>query len=331
MKYTFFSLCLSLFLTFVFPFNVFSKTFNVLNTIEGQVYDQNRVPVSDMYVELLNDVESQIARTKTSSAGRFSFVGVSSGRFKVKVLSSGKNFLQQIQDVDIVNLRSSSSDIVFVEFYLRFDKGTTEASQKTVPEAIFVQEIPQSAKKLYEEGISKLSKNQNQALLDIEQAVQIFPDYFDALDQLGKIHNLRRDYAKAYPYFLRAIEVNKRSVSSYYSLSYAYYQLEKISAALESVRAALTITSSSVDVQVLYGILLKKNGNYQDSEKALLKAKSLSKKLNAEIYWQLALLYNKMNRNKDAAKELETFLELSPNSPDKKKIQELIVKLTNSK
>ena len=309
--------------------NVFCKTVNILNKIEGQVYDQNRVPVSDMYVELLNDVESLIARTKTSSTGRFSFSGVSSGRFKVRVLSSGKNFLQQTQDVDVVNLRSTSSDIVFVEFYLRFDKSASEALQKNLPDAIFVQEAPQNAKRFYEEGVAKADKNQDQAILDLEQAIKIFPDYFVALDLLGKIYNLRKDYNNAYPYLLKAVELNKRSVSSYYSLSYAFYRLEKNSLALEAAKKAVIINAGLADVQLLYGILLKINGNFQESEKALLKVKSLSKKPNAETHWQLALLYNKMSRNKDAAKELETFLKLSPDSPDTKKIQDLIIRLNN--
>ncbi|MGI9036769.1 MAG: tetratricopeptide repeat protein, partial [Pyrinomonadaceae bacterium] len=82
---------------------------------------------------------------------------------------------------------------------------------------------------------------------------------------------------------------------------------------------------------LLYGTLLRLNGDYQEAEKVLLKAKSLAKKPNPEISWQLALLYNKLKRNKEAANELETYLKIYPDSPDKKKVEDLIAKLKASK
>jgi len=85
-----------------------------------------------------------------------------------------------------------------------------------------------------------------------------------------------------------------------------------------------------MDAQLIHGTLLRITENYTDAEKALLKADTLAKKKNSEIHWQLALLYNRLNRNQDAINELETFLKLEPEAPDKKKIQDLIAKLKGS-
>lgn len=302
----------------------------MINRIEGQVYDQSRNPISEVYVELLNDVDSLVARTKTNYSGHFSFLGVSSGHFSIKVLPLGKNLLEQTQDIEINN-QLSRSDTVFVEFYLRPDKRGSDLSQESSPEAIFVQDIPSDARKLYESGISNLEKNQAKGLSELEEAIKIFPDYFDALSRLGREYISRKNYKQAYPYLLKAIDLNSRSLVSYYSLSYAFYQLEETPAALEAIKACIVLNANSVNSQLLYGTLLRKNGNYVNSEKTLLKAKSLSKKPNAEIHWQLALLYNKMKRNSDAADELETYLKITPNSPDKKDVKELIAKLRTSK
>lgn len=329
MKYFFCLFCLSLIFSFVCLPNVYSKPLRLINRIEGQVYDQNRVPVSDAFVELLNEVDSLVARTKTNTSGRFSFLGVSSGHFTIKVLPLGKDLLEQTQDIEINN-QLSRSDTVFVDFYLRFDKRAADVSQGIAPEAIFVQDVPQSARKLYEQGVGKLEKKQDEGLSDIEEAVKLFPNYFAALSRLGREYVSRKDYKKAYPHLLKAIDLNPRSINSYYSLSYAFYQLGEIPAALEAARACTILNGNSVNTQLLYGTLLRINGNYQDSEKNLLKAKSLAKKPNAEIHWQLSLLYNKLKRNKEAADELETYLKILPNSPDKQKIQELIAKLRTS-
>lgn len=310
--------------------NVFSKPIRAINRIEGQVYDQDRNPVPDVFVELLNEVNSLVGRTRTSTAGRFSFLGVSAGHFTIKVLPLGKNLLEQSQDIEINN-QLSRSDTVFVDFYLRPDKRASNILEETSPEAIFIQDVPQEARRLYKEGVINLEKKQDKGLSEIEEAIKIFPDYFDALGRLGREYVSRKNYSKAYPYLLKAIDLNPRSFSSYYSLSYAFYQLGEIPAALEAIKACIVLNADSVNTQLLYGTLLRIKGNYHDSEKTLLKAKSLAKKPNAEIHWQLSLLFNKLKRNTEAADELETYLKILPNSPDKKKIQDLIAKLRVAK
>jgi len=330
MRNLFCFLCLTLMFLFVSSASIFSKSLSVINRIEGQVYDQNRVPVENANVELLNEVDSLLSRTRTNSAGRFSFLGVSGGRFRIRVLPLGKNLIEQTQEVE-VNNQLSRSDTVFVDFYLRPYRRASSTLPERPAEAIFVQEVPLEAQKLYESGVSKLENNQDKGLLEIEEAIKIFPNYFNALSRLGKEYILRKDYQKAYPYLLKALDINPRSSSGYYSLSYAFYQLNEIPAALKAAELGVNVNASSVDAQLLYGTLLRVSGNYKEAERTLVKAKTLAKKPYAEIHWQLALLFNKLKRNKEAAEELEAYLKILPDSPDKNKIKDLISKLRTSK
>src|ERR1043166_5949911 len=99
MKILICGLCLSVVAMFATPSDVLPKTSNLINRIEGQVYDPNHRPVENVYVELLNEVDSVIQRTKTNSAGRFTFSGVPPGRLIVRVLPFGTNFMEQSQEV----------------------------------------------------------------------------------------------------------------------------------------------------------------------------------------------------------------------------------------
>ena len=303
----------------------------LLNRIEGQVYNPDRLPVADAYVELVNAVESTLSRTKTNAAGRFSFFGVPNGRFVVKVIPAGTNYLQQSQEVELASITSTGTDSAYIDFYLVYDKRAINTAPDRPAEAVFVQDVPPNARRLYESGANDLKKNWDKGVEEIEQAVAIFPDYFDALARLGQEYNSHQKYDKAYPYLLKAIDVNQRSYNSYYGLAYSFYQLKQIPAALKAAQATVTLNGNSADAQLLYGTLLRVSGNFQDAEKTLLKAKSIAKKPNPEVYYQLALVYNKLNRNQEAASELETYLKIYPDSPDKKKVQELIDKLKNAK
>jgi Carboxypeptidase regulatory-like domain/Tetratricopeptide repeat len=297
------------------------------NRIEGRVYNPQRIPVENVYVELRNEVESPIAQTKTDASGRFTFVGMPGGRYTVKVLPLRTNFMEQTQEVYITSTRPNSSDTAYVDIYLTYDKRSRESTTQKSPQVIFVQEIPPAAKKLYEAGVDDLSKKQDKGFAELEEALKISPDYFDALSLLGKEYVLRKNYEKAYPYLLKAIDINPRSYSSFFRLGYAFYQLKQYTAALKAANAAVILAPDSADAQQLCGTILRINENFAEAEKTLLKANSLSQGKNSETHFQLALLYNRLNRNPAAINELEIYLKLEPESPDKIKIQRLIAKL----
>jgi tetratricopeptide (TPR) repeat protein len=199
-------------------------------------------------------------------------------------------------------------------------------------EAVFVQEIPEDARKLYTAAVKDLSDKNDKGFEELDQALKIFPDYFDALNTAGRTYVQRKEYQKSLPYLIRAIDVNQRSYSSFFALAYACFQLNHTPEAVEAARGAVILQPTSVNAQHLYGTLLRMNGNYDLAEKALLQAKKLSKDSPvADVHMQLALLYNKLGRNNEAADELETYLSINPDAADKQRIKELIVKLRNEK
>jgi tetratricopeptide (TPR) repeat protein len=311
----------------VVSFSAFASNLSFFaNRIEGSVYSPNRMPVENVYVELMNDTYSTLSRVKTTSSGRFSFSGLSTGKFLVKALPAGLPYLEQTQEVYIQNFTRQTSDIAYVDFYLVADKKVNNTAEKP-PESIFVQEVPPAAQKLFEEGKKDLNKNLDTGFAKIEQSLSIFSNYFDALNLLGKEYVVRKNYEKAYPYMLKAIDINPRSFSNYFRLAYSFYQIKQYPAALEAARASTILVPDSIDAHQLYGTILRIDGRYEDAEKSLLKANALANGKNVETHWQLSLLYNRLNKNKAAIDELETVLKLAPDFPERDKVQTTIEKL----
>ncbi len=300
----------------------------LINRIEGQIWDPYRKPVSDVYVELLNELYSSISRVRTDSSGRFSFVGVSSGHFNVKVLTIGTNYLEYTEGVDVVNVFQGSSDSVYVNIYLKFDPRRVNTGLTGVTDTVYVQDIPVEAEKLYKKGVKLLDGQTDSGFFEIDAALQIFPTYFDALNTMGKQYTQRKEFQKAIPYLVRSVDVNNRSYSSFYALAYCAYKLNYFKEAIDAAKAATVIQPRSVNALLLYGTILRINGNFKDAEKPLKTAAEISKDTPvAEIHWQLALLYNRLSRNKEAVTELETYLKLMPDAPNKKEIEALITRL----
>lgn len=292
------------------------------NQIEGRVVTENNVAVNNAYVELYNDFDLLIQRARSSSQGRFTFRGLRAGRYIIRVKPYGTNLLEAMARVEIRNF-GTIPDFVYEDIVLEVDKRFTQPTE-TIIGTIFAQEIPDEAKQLFDSGTKKLKSGNEKGLDDLEAAIKIFPEYFDALNTLGITYISQGKNEQGYPLLLRAIDVNPRCPECFYSLAVAFYQLRQIEAGLKAAKAAVTLMPSSGDSQLLLGILFRISNNLADSEKTLLKAKELFKNPNPEVHWQLALLYDKTNRNNEAADELELYLKINPAAENKEQVKKLI-------
>lgn len=304
------------------------------NSITGMVFDaQSRQPISDLYVELLDRLGFTLARARITGGGRFAFRGMRAGDYQIKVLTLGTNYEEAVHDVRVVSLPLGngrySSDMVQVDIYLKLDPRKINTGSEGAATVVFAQEVPDEARKLYKKGVKLLEDKKDEGLDSLKQAVEIFPTYYDALDRLGTEYVRRNQHREAAPYLIKAIDVNKRSYTSFYALGVASYNLKNWQAAIEALNAATTINPQSINAQIFYGLVLRIDGQFEKAEKTLLKAKSLSEKSSpiAEIHWQLALLYEKTERYNEAADELERYLKINSKAQNAEQIKKLIVDL----
>lgn len=305
------------------------------NSISGLVFGEGRVPVADTYVQLLDELGQTITQTKTNGSGRYAFYGVASGRFKIKVFPVGTDYLEQIQEVllsPVSAVPGSGGDNQQVDFYLRFKEGVN-SGPFSVPGAIFAQEVPDEAKKLFDRGVTALrQKNEAEGFENLKKALDVFPNYFLALDRLGTEYAVRGrsnpSYFEAARILLtKAIEVNPKSYSSMFGLGLAQYHQGNINEALQNLERAIGVYNKSTNGYLWLGIAQKRAGKLAQAEDSFKRANDLSKGKEPDVHWQLAGLYNEQKRYAEAAERLELFLKNKPDARDAEKIKQLIAQL----
>ena len=306
------------------------------NSISGMVLGPARNAVSDIYLELLDEVGSTIGRAKTDASGRYAFHGLSDGRFKLRVLPYGTDYLEQEQEVMLVSISAvpgSGADRQQVDIVLRMNERALAGPFAAPPGVIFAQDVPAEAKKLYEAGVGYLrEKKEKEGFESLKKAVEAFPDYYLALHRLGAEYAVRgtnnRNYLEAAIILLsRAVEVNPKGFSSVFALGWTQYQFGIADDAVLNLRKATGLYGKSADTYLWLGKALKRAGKLDQAEVAFKKADELTSGKSSEAHWQMAGLYGDQKRYKEAADELELFLKTEPEAADAERIRALITRL----
>lgn len=301
------------------------------NSIQGHVFDAaNRRPVSEVYVELLNDTYSVVKRIRTDGSGRFYFGGLSHGRFKVRALPYATNYREQTQEADLGNSTIGtgySTDNVYLDFYLKADKRPGTDSGQGQAAVLFVQDVPSEAKALYAKAVANFERPSESDIgfKNLKRALELFPDYYDALDKISFEYVKRDMIYESLPHLVKAVGVNERSFSCHYMLGTVAFRIKQYKEAAEAFGIAAALNPQSETTQIKYGMALRINGDQAKAEAALKKAISMAgDRVDPEAHWQLALLYEKQKRYADAARHLEEFLNAEPNTPNRSQIESLV-------
>jgi tetratricopeptide (TPR) repeat protein len=305
------------------------------NSITGNIFGESRNPMADLHVELLDDMGMTISRARTNGVGRYVFYNLPTGRYKIKVLTYGTDYIEQIQDVSLLPLSASpgsGAENQQVDFYLRMREGAN-AGPFYAPGRVFAQEVPDAARKLYEKGVGELgAKKEKEGFASLKRALEIFPTYYEALNRLGTeyvvLGNRDRSYLEAALILLsKAVEINPNSYSSSFGLGFTQYQLGFVDQSIVSLQRAVTNYNKSFNAHLWLGIALKRAGKLEQAEAALKRANELTKGKHADVHWHLAQIYRDQKRYAEAASALELFLKTQPDARDAEKIRQVIAEL----
>ncbi len=319
---------LVVFLALTWGFNsLFPTTAQTGSTIAGYVFDSQRRPIADLYVELLTDTDSVLMRTRTDGTGKYGFTRLSRGNYQVRVQTSGTNYISQTARIELIVVSAGAGTGRAYEEYSFVLKTIDEVNAKKLGGTgiVFTQNVPAEAQRLYEDAVEKLkAENTNEGIGELKKAIETFPDYYLALERLGAEYVKLRDYGQAQEILNKALKVNPKGQMSFHSLGVAQYNLKNLPAAVEALQRAVALAPNSINSQFWLGIVLFRSGKFNEAENPLKRAYELGGKQVVDVHMYLAQVYSNTKRYKQAADELELFLKETPDAKDTEKIKELI-------
>lgn len=325
-------LCALTFAVTVVQFSFAPSPIQARNTIEGRVTTTDHRPLSELRVFLQNDAYSQIATAYTDGGGRFRFANLASGVYYVQVEPGVLPYERQTQQVEaraFNERRGGGGEVFRVEFVLKASESAKTASTDSVSggkAVLFYQPVPEAAKKEYTDALKSLEKNDfKKATTSLNRAIEVFPDYYDALELLGTEYVKQKQYQPALPLLAHAVEVNKDGWRAIYSLGIAQFESGNRLDAIRSLRRSVELNPNSANTNMWLGLALAPDPDARsEAIQALERTVKIAKDSVPMAYFYLGGLYSKNNQYHEAAKAFETLLRIAPQIGERDKLKKLI-------
>ena len=296
-------------------------------SVSGTVRDETGNAVPSVRLSLVDENYQPMRTVFADSSGRFQFRGLRAGNYYLRVEPSGLPYEEQSVQIELQSLTRRSStteEPTLVDVILKRKKLLTPGAS---PGTVFIQVIPTAARDEYNRGLKSIKKDPDSGVRALKKALEIFPDYFDALELLGTEYVKLGQFDRATPVLIRALTINGKAGSSMYWLGVAHLKLNRFNESIEWLQQAAIYSPGNPNVYMMLGLALGNTHSLDQAETAFKKAYQLGGAEVADAHLYLAGIYNKQEKYGEAWKQLELYLKEARGLKDKTQINEMITKL----
>jgi len=285
--------------------------------IFGRVNLPNGRPATtrmNIFIEGMNGLRQDIL---SDDQGKYEFRGISGGRYYVH--ATNPNAPEQYCDpVEADTTRAFSGRLqVDINLKLPLHKEKKDVNPGIVSASEAAQNIPKPALKAYEQGLKLQKENKGeQALIAFNQAVELYPEYFQALTERASLLMGRNQLTEAAADFERALRLNDKYVPALRGLGYCQIQQKQVEAAVSNLERAFVIEPEAPLTLLLLGYANLSLGRYEPAKQCLQEALKLGPESAARAHVYLAEVFAHEQKFKEAADSIRRYLALKPDAPD---------------
>jgi len=283
--------------------------------VTGTVRYPSGQPVTRVPVKILRR-GGEIAAATTDEQGQFRFDGLPRAILSLTVsLPSQMNLSAEPVFVD-----TSVGGSFTVDIFLR-DPMLTAGKKKDTSQVVSSQEIhqqiPKEARKAFSKAQKFLEKKElEKSLAELDRAVQIYPDYFQAFTEKGVVHIQAGRPQNALEDFAQALHISPSYAPALSGTGYSFLSLGKYEEAIGSLEKAIYLDPGKAKSFLFLGIANLAVKRWQKAQEVLEQSLKIDPTgvVSAHIY--LAEAFAGQREFSRAAAELRSYLDLNPQAPN---------------
>ncbi len=283
-------------------------------TVFGKVSLPGGKPAARVKV-FLESSRGFLRDTISDDQGQYEFRGLPGGRYRVRATNpDAPDQVCEPAESDTTRAYSNRLKIdVFLKNPVPAEKKNFNAGKVDVNEA----NIPKAARKAYDQGIKLQKENKpQQAMTEFNQAVELYPEYFQALTERGNLLMQQNKLAEAEADFVRALQLNEKYAPALRGLGYCQIQQRQFPAAVSNLEKAFVLEPNAPLTLLLLGYANLSLNRYEEAKQCLQQALKLNPESAARAHVYLAEIYAREQKFKEAADGIRAYLKAKPDAAD---------------
>jgi tetratricopeptide (TPR) repeat protein len=267
-----------------------------------------------VFIEALNGLRRDAL---SDDSGNYEFRGMSGGRYRIYAVNPDAPE-QYCDPIEADTNRAYSNRLqVDINLKLPLHKEKKDANPGVISLSEATQNIPKPALKAYEQGLKLQKENKgDQALTAFNQAIDLYPEYFQALTERANLLMGRNQLNEAAADFERALRLNEKHVPALRGLGYCQIQQKQFEAALSNLERAFVMEPKVPLTLLLLGYANLSLSRYEPAKQCLVEALKLGPESAARAHVYLAEVFAHEQKFKEAADSIRRYLTLKPDAAD---------------
>lgn len=293
--------------------------------IQGRIQFPSNRPASSFRVNL-ESTNAPTLSTFSNSDGIFYFNGLEPSNYTL-IVETGDEYIPIRESVFIDREIAGASARTFnVVFYLR---PKTATNNKVGVINASLANIPKAALENYKRAIEAVEKKDTKLAIEkLNEAVRLYPRFAEAYNELGALYLKAGELDKAAETLSRTLQLNENNPTALLNYGIVLLNQRKMFEAEKALEKAVLADEKAATPHMYLGIALLGLNYPEYAEKEFLTAISLKDdEKMAQAHRYLGGIYWKKGNYRQAVKELERYLELSPKASDAQKVNETIKQL----
>lgn len=287
----------------------------VSHTITVKVYVPDGIVTPQVIkVELVSDRSGQPLQLINLMRGEntANFYNIPNGEYAVTVTPDRDSSLEPA--IERFSLRNNFPILKQLNIFLSGRVSVGRIAPGTVDIAQF--NVPKDARKAFERGMEKAAKGKREdAVKAFEEAVSIYPDYFEALNNLVVHYIEMKSFDKAKQHLSRAMQLAPESPLPYLNLGILLIEQRFYREAVETLEYSIKLDSTNPLTHYQLGLAYFHIGDLQSAQKQFeFTVEQAARKIPLSRLY-LADIYKKLERTDDACTQIEYFLRETPDNP----------------
>lgn len=260
----------------------------------------------------------------TNDGGRYEFTELPAGLYHLSAQSLADASLSS-GTADADTSRTATGQLT-VNLTLRAAPPAADARRPAVVSVSEMErKVPAEARKAFRRGLKlKGDGKPDEALASFNRAVELHPDYVQALSERGNLRAARRELAEAAKDFERALKLNAHDEAALRGAGYCRLEGREFARAVEYFERAAVVEPANASTHLLLGVANLELGRREQAGKSLRRALELDPKRAVRAHVHLANLYASERRYAEAADELRLYLDaviLDPELDEMRKVE----------